>query len=297
MAEQDGSDQHGTSVLSRLEAVGLRLGAPVYAGRPSLHAIVTSAGYEERTSDYDWHGLKRGSAEFCLFQYTLAGRGQLAFAGTRHTVLPGQAMLLWFPHDNRYWLASGDRWRHFYLCLAGREVMRAWRAVIARRGPLVPLAEDSPALAAAADAAIAGMSGTVRDPWTSSALAYRLAMALCAELLGDPGPERRHPAIEAAKRHGRARFADGLGVSDLARAAGMTRHHFARTFAKAEGNTPSQWLADLRAREATRLLRETNLTVAAIGSRCGYQDAAYFCRAFRRIVGVSPGEFRTSGMF
>lgn len=77
----------------------------------------------------------------------------------------------------------------------------------------------------------------------------------------------------------------------------MSRHHFARTFAKAEGNTPSQWLADLRAREATRLLRETDLTVAAVGARCGYQDAAYFCRAFRRIVGVSPGEFRTSGMF
>lgn len=297
MAEQDSRDSHGTSVLSRLDSVGLRLGSPTYTGRPSLHALVTSAGYEERSSDYDWHGLKRGSAEFCLFQYTLAGRGQLSVAGTRYSVLPGQAMLLWFPHDNRYWLGSGDTWRHFYLCLAGREISRAWRAVVARRGPLIALGEDSPALAVAVEAAIAGMSGRIRDPYTSSSLAYGLAMALCAEVLGDPGPGLRHPAIEAAKRHGRAHFADGLGVSDLARAAGMTRHHFARTFAKAEGNSPSQWLADLRAREATRLLRESPLTVAAIGAACGYQDAAYFCRAFRRLVGVSPGEFRSSGMY
>jgi len=284
-------------VLSRLEAVGLRLGGPAYAGRPSLHAIVTSAGYEERTSGYDWHGLKRGSAEFCLFQYTISGRGQLAWEGTRHAVLPGQAMLLWFPHNNRYWLASGDRWRHFYICLAGREVLRAWRAVVARRGPLFQLGEDSPALAIAVDAAIAGMTGAIREPWTSSALAYRLAMALCAEVLGDPGPGGRNPAIEAAKRHGREHFADGIGVSDLARAAGLSRHHFARAFARAEGNTPSQWLADLRAREAARLLRGSSLSVAAVGARCGYQDPAYFCRAFRRIVGVSPGEFRSSGMY
>ncbi len=297
MVEQDARADDGTSVLKRLEDLGLRLGGPAYTGRPSLHAVITSAGYEERSADYDWHGLKRGSAEFCLFQYTLAGRGQLAFAGSRHTVVPGQAMLLWFPHDNRYWLASGDHWRHFYLCLAGREVMRAWRTVVARRGPLIHLGDDSPALAVAVEAAVAGLTGAIRDPYTSSAHAYGLAMALCAEVLGDPGPERRNPAIEAAKRHGRGRFADGLGVSDLARAAGMTRHHFARTFAKSEGTSPSQWLADLRAREATRLLRETPLSVAEIGSRCGYQDAAYFCRAFRRLVGVSPGEFRSSGMY
>lgn len=297
MVEQDASDISGTSVLRQLQTVGLRLGGPAYAGRPSLHAIITSAGYEECPRGYDWPGLKRGSAEFCLFQYTLAGRGQLAWEGTRHTVLPGQAMLLWFPHDNRYWLGSEDRWRHFYLCLSGREVMRAWRAVVARRGPLCALDENSPALAVAVEAAVASITGAIRDPYSSSAHAYRLAMALCAEVLGDPGPGGRQPAIEAAKRHGRAHFADGLGVSDLARAAGLSRHHFARTFAKVEGNTPSQWLADLRAREATRLLRETELTVAAIGAACGYQDAAYFCRAFRRLVGVSPGEFRSSGMY
>ncbi len=280
-----------------MDAVSLGVGGPTYAGRPALHAIVTSTGHELHTSDYDWHGLKRGSAEFCLFQYTIAGRGQLSYAGTRHTVLPGQAMLLWFPHDNRYWVASGDSWRHLYICLAGREVMRAWRSVVDRQGPLIRLADDSPALGVAIDTVIAGNAGAIRDPYTSSSWAYRLAMALCTEVLGDPAARERHPAIETAKRWGRTHFADGIGVSDLARAAGMSRHHFARTFATAEGTTPSQWLGDLRAREATRLLRDGTLGVAEIGTRCGYQDAAYFCRAFRRLVGLSPGEFRNSGMY
>lgn len=288
----------GTSVLEQLQADGMSFGGPAVAARPSLNAAITSAGHELRTTtDYDWHGLRRGAAEFCLFQYTLEGRGQLAWEGRRHVLEPGQAMLLWFPHDNRYWLGRGDRWRHFYLCLAGGEVMRAFRAIVRRHGPVVRLAHGSPALEAAADACRRTLRGAVRDGWTSSALAYGVAMALCAQLLGDPEAATAPPGIAAARRLAERDFADGIDVADLARAAGMSRHHFARTFARHVGSPPSEWLTDLRMREATRLLRSTDEPVAAIGRRCGFADPAYFCRAFRRRIGLSPGEFRSSGMY
>jgi AraC family transcriptional regulator len=273
-------------------------GGPAVAARASLNAAITSAGFEERTSTtYDWHGLKRGSAQFCLLQYTLEGRGQLAWEGTRHSVRPGHVMLLWFPHDNRYWLGQGDRWRHFYLCLAGSEVLRAWRSIVARHGPLIDLERDSPAIENAAQACLATLRGEVRDAWSSSALAYGIAMALCAELLGEPSATATPTAVAAAKRFGLEHFTDGIGVHELAHAAGMSRHHFARLFARSEGTPPSQWLIDLRMREATRLLRGGEESIALIGRRCGFADPAYFCRAFRRHVGLSPGEFRSSGMY
>lgn len=299
MGEQDRSADHGTFVLDRLEAGGEAHAGLVLPGKPlALHAMPTSAGHELRTEGYDWHGLKRGNAEFCLFQYTLEGRGQLAWEGRRYTVTPGQAMLLWFPHDNRYWLAQGDRWRHFFLCLSGREVVRAWRTAVARHGPLIDLERGHPVVTTAADACGRMLRGEVRDPFTASALAYALAMALLAEAVGpEAAPRVRHAGIEAAKALARAKYADDIGVGELARAAGMSRHHFARAFARSEGLAPSAFLADLRTRAAARLLRETALTVAEVGARCGFRDPAYFCRAFRRMVGVSPGEFRGSGMY
>jgi SAM-dependent methyltransferase len=54
-------------------------------------------------------------------------------------VKDGAASAVGIWHDNRYWLGQGDCWRHFYLCLAGSEVMRAWRAIVARHGPLITL--------------------------------------------------------------------------------------------------------------------------------------------------------------
>ena len=107
--------------------------------RYRLHAMVTSAGYEVCAGRvYDWHGMRRGDAPFVLLQHTIAGRGQLRFEAQRFTLAAGQTMLLSFPHDNRYWLARGDSWEFFWLCLNGREVLRLWPE-LQRTGPVIAL--------------------------------------------------------------------------------------------------------------------------------------------------------------
>ncbi|MBA3685902.1 MAG: AraC family transcriptional regulator [Planctomycetes bacterium] len=264
----------------------------------ALHAMISSAGLcRETTTAYDWHGIRRGSAEFVLLQYTLAGRGRLTYEGKEHVVLPGQAMLLFFPHDNRYWLPAGESWEFFYLCLHGREVLRAWRQVIARHGPLLAMEPSSPSLQNAAQACAEVLAGKVANQFRASALAYALAMQLLSEFAGDPSPQRRVPGIARAKEVVRARYAENIGVEDLARAAGFSRYHFSRLFTVQEGVTPAAYIVQQRLRAALRLLRDGDAPVGEVAIRCGFSDATYFCRVFRKAMGLSPGEFRHSGMY
>jgi AraC family transcriptional regulator len=299
MAPEDRHAGNSDFVRSRLGPIGYRQSGLFFANRPlALHAMLSSAGYEKRTTtDYDWHGLKRGTTEFVLFQYTIAGRGRLSYAGRQHSVEAGQAMLLFFPFDNRYWLADGDSWEHFFLCLHGREVMRATRTIIAKRGPLIALDADSLALETSLDACAQILRDQVKTQFTASALAYGLCMHLLAETCGETAPAPRATVIEKAKDYARKHFASDIGVDDLAQAAGLSRYHFSRQFAASEGTSPAAYVADLRIRAAARLLRDSEMPIAVVGARCGFADPAYFCRAFRRAVGVSPGEFRNSGMY
>jgi hypothetical protein len=85
------------------------------------------------------------ATEFVLLQHTLAGEGRLTVDGRHFVVRPGRTMLLHFPADNRYWLPAGGSWEFAYLCLHGREVLRAWRSITDSRGPLVHLDPSSPA--------------------------------------------------------------------------------------------------------------------------------------------------------
>ena len=86
-------------------------------------------------------------------------------------------------------------------------------------------------------------------------------------------------------------------MEDLARAAGYSRFHFSRLFVSSQGITPAAYVADLRIRAAAALLHDSTLPIATVAARCGFNDATYFSRAFRQAVGVSPGEFRSSGMY
>jgi len=82
----------------------------------------------------------------------------------------------------------------------------------------------------------------------------------------------------------------------MAEVAGLSRYHFSRRFQDARGVSPARFLAELRMQEAVRLI-QTNLAVNEVARRCGFRDPNYFCKAFRRSFGVSPGAFAQSGMY
>lgn len=288
----------GSGDVEALARLGYREASLVFAQRQApLHAMITSAGYQEvRDASYDWHGLRRGNAEFALLQYTLAGQGMLAYEGREMRVTPGRAMLLHFPHDNRYWLPRGGRWVFFYVCLNGREVLRHWRALVARTGPLVVLDETSPAVRSAATACHALLKRDVPSAFGASSLAYAMTMALLDDCL-PPGPIREPPAfVDQVVRFCRSSLARPIGVDEMAAAVGLSRYHFSRRFQDARGVSPARFLAELRMQEAVRLI-QTNLAVRDVARRCGFRDPNYFCKAFRRTFGVSPGAFGRSGMY
>ena len=267
--------------------------------RPGLHAMLTSAGYDHVADrGYDWHGLRRGDAPFVLLQHTLGGRGRLVFEGRRFELRAGQSMLLRFPHDNRYWLGRGDTWEFFWLVLNGREVLRIWREAMVLRGPVVTLAEA--AAEQLAGLVLSALRGEAATPARASALAYTAAMVVAEELLpwGQPRAAAARPAaIERAMSLCEAHAFAPLDVAQLARAAGYSRYHFSRLFAAHEGVSPARYMLRLRIAEAARLLRIDEAPVKVIAARCGFADANYFAKAFRRFYGMGPKDFRRSGMF
>jgi len=80
----------------------------------------------------------------------------------------------------------------------------------------------------------------------------------------------------------------------LAEKAAMSRSSFAERFVKMVGVTPMKYLADWRMTEARRLLATTRMSTAQVAERSGYQSEAAFRKAFKNILGVTPGAVRTT---
>ncbi len=101
-----------------------------------------------------------------------------------------------------------------------------------------------------------------------------------------PWQERR------AKELLRARLAASLTIRDVSRECRLTPSYFAAAFKRSTGQSPHQFLSELRVVEAKNLLRQSSLPLSDIGLMCGFSDQSHFTRTFSRLVGVSPGQWR-----
>jgi AraC-like DNA-binding protein len=81
-------------------------------------------------------------------------------------------------------------------------------------------------------------------------------------------------------------------VATLASTARMSRSAFAARFKEIVGEAPLEYLTRCRMRKASQLLRGEDRNLAEVASHVGYDSEGAFSKAFKRILGVSPGVYR-----
>ncbi len=99
----------------------------------------------------------------------------------------------------------------------------------------------------------------------------------------------RDEQIGAAIARIHARPERAWSVAELATTVGMSRSAFAARFTDMVGEPVMRYVTRWRVYHALDLLESTDLTVPAVAARVGYESDAAFSRAFKRVVGASPG--------
>jgi AraC family transcriptional regulator len=121
----------------------------------------------------------------------------------------------------------------------------------------------------------------------------RYASAPRASALRTDGalPQRKFRAVVAyIEEH----LDNGLTLVQMAAVAHLSPYHFARQFKAAIGLPPHQYVILRRVERARQLLQAgTDLSLAEVALRAGFCDQCQFSRHFKRLVGVTPGRFRT----
>jgi AraC family transcriptional regulator len=150
----------------------------------------------------------------------------------------------------------------------------------------------------------------VNDELTADAPGGRLAAESLANLLAVhlirhvATPRRPERARDGALPRGRLRAVveyveghldAGLSLGQMAAAAHLSPYHFARQFKAATGLPPHQYVITRRVERAKQLLRaRADLALAEVAAHAGFSDQSQFSHHFKRLVGVTPGEFRRS---
>jgi AraC-like DNA-binding protein len=103
-------------------------------------------------------------------------------------------------------------------------------------------------------------------------------------------PPARH--LLKARDLADARYAEPIGVEEMAAAAGLSKAHFSREFRRTFGESPYVYLLTRRLERAAALLRNTDHSVAEICLEVGLQGVGSFTTSFKRMYGMTPTAHR-----
>lgn len=106
----------------------------------------------------------------------------------------------------------------------------------------------------------------------------------------------RAPGIRRALEQLHAAPAQDWSLEGLAEVAGLSRSAFAAKFKALVGEGPLGYLRRLRVQRAMGLLARPGASIVATAEAVGYADPFVFSKAFKKLVGVSPREFRASAV-
>ena len=88
-------------------------------------------------------------------------------------------------------------------------------------------------------------------------------------------------------------FSEDIALDDLAQQAGMSKFNFCRRFQIDCGITPMRWLWDFRTLLAAEFInQDPNWSLTDVAFSCGFTSSAHFSRAFKKVHGKSPSQYR-----
>jgi LacI family transcriptional regulator len=98
--------------------------------------------------------------------------------------------------------------------------------------------------------------------------------------------------VVQAVRFIREHACDGINMADVLKAAPQSRRVLEKQFKKLIGRTPHEEILRIQFNRVKQLLAETNLPIASIAERAGFEHVEYLSVAFKRTFGLPPSQYR-----
>jgi AraC-like DNA-binding protein len=143
-------------------------------------------------------------------------------------------------------------------------------------------------------------AGGAGGPLAAESLANVLAVHLLRHVLAPRQPaHRRDGTLPRAKLRAVVEYVEehldaGPTLGQMAAVACLSPNYFAWQFKRATGLPPHQYVIARRVERAKQLLQaESAFSLAEVAAVAGFSDQSQFSHHFKRLIGVTPGQFRT----
>ena len=241
------------------------------------------------------HTSRRKNLSSYLFFQVLSGHGTLEYGGEILSLDTGDCVFLDCrrPYSHR---ASDELWQLKWVHFYGPNMGSIYDKYTERGGRPCFHPSNPASYSMILDELyeIASSEDHVRDMRIFEKLASLLTLLM--EQSWNP-ESRQHISVKKQnlqniKEYLDQHYMEKINLDDLAEMFYINKFYLTRIFREQFGTSVNSYLLQVRITHAKQLLRFTDRTIEEIAGECGVADASYFSRMFRKVEGISPGEFR-----
>jgi AraC-like DNA-binding protein/ligand-binding sensor protein len=117
-------------------------------------------------------------------------------------------------------------------------------------------------------------------------------LASCANQLALQSGQSEPEAVTRARGYICQKYREELSLPDVARAVNMSANYFSAKFKEVTGLNFVDFVTRTRIEKARNLLQNPNLRISEVAFEVGFQSLSQFNRAFKKIIGQSPSDYR-----
>ncbi len=244
---------------------------------------------------YHYRERPAGAPEHILI-YCAKGRGFCEIDGDRHSVSDNQAIIIPKQRPHVYGAANDDPWSIHWVHFVGTSgdyyVGQLQKGAYALSIDVAVKASLEALFCACRDAFVASFL-LPRMIYASQTLHHLLGHLFFnnrafSPLLGSS----RFRSIDNTLSFLHQNMSEQLRLADMVQHSGLSKSHFIRLFKEQTGHSPMDYFIQLKMQHACMLLAFREDSIAQIATELGYRDPFYFSRAFRKVIGIAPTDYR-----
>ena len=266
----------------------------------SNYVFIRSLGYEcqyakqEKPYYWDCHSNEKDNIvnTACILQYTVSGEGAVEINDKTYRLLPGSIFMIERPGPYKYWLPEGsDHWELKFIELSVN-ALPIWNAITQSFGQVFTMNETGAIITLWDEIFEKTQKGGIQSIYDNALYAYTFLLAVHKYLAEFGARSKNSESIQQCIDYIKENFAQNITITEIAKAGDLSPFYLNKTFKTILGETPIRYVTKIRIRYSMALLYNSDLTIDEIAEQCGFQNANYFSKVFKKYTNMSPTDFR-----
>lgn len=230
--------------------------------------------------------------------FTVSGRGWLDYKGTYSVIQPGTITCINLQKRHGIGAMEGEVWEHYWLQCTGPLMEQVYDLLFDGRNIWTHPAEVKLKQLFKELYALKQCNSLYFDLKALGLLVGIFSELASISPVSSIFPnEPSYAMIEKAASYISHYYMSEISIEELAEIAGYSKFHFSRLFRKYTGFSPNGYILKTRIEQGRNLLRNTADNIETVAAKCGFHSQNYFVRAFNKLEGITPGQFRKQRTF